>query len=217
VLDDRPRPAALDQGDAVTIAILDYGMGNLRSVARAIERVGGASEVVDDPGAVLDADALVVPGVGHFGACMRNLMERRLDGAIRDFAATGRPLFGVCVGMQILFKRSEEDPQEGLGIVPGQARKLPPVVKVPHMGWNTVEWVAEHPYVRNLPARATFYFVHSYAADVVAGVTVGTAEHGRPFSAAIARENVFATQFHPEKSSDAGLAIYEAFVKEAAT
>jgi glutamine amidotransferase len=217
VLDDRPRPAALDQGDAVTIAILDYGMGNLRSVARAIERVGGASEVVDDPGAVLDADALVVPGVGHFGACMRNLMERRLDGAIRDFAATGRPLFGVCVGMQILFKRSEEDPQEGLGIVPGQARKLPPVVKVPHMGWNTVEWVAEHPYVRNLPARATFYFVHSYAADVVAGVTVGTAEHGRPFSAAIARENVFATQFHPEKSSDAGLAIYEAFVKEATT
>lgn len=201
----------------MTIAILDYGMGNLRSVARAIERVGGAAEVADDPGAVLRADALVVPGVGHFGACMRNLMVRRLDGAVRDFAASGRPLFGVCVGMQILFKRSEEDPQEGLGIVPGRARKLPAVVKVPHMGWNTVEWVAEHPYVRNLPARASFYFVHSYAADVVAGVTVGTAEHGRPFSAAIARENVFATQFHPEKSSDAGLAIYEAFVKETAT
>jgi glutamine amidotransferase len=201
----------------VTIAILDYGMGNLRSVARAVERVGGACEVVDDPGAVLRADALVIPGVGHFGACMRNLMERRLDGAVRDFAASGRPLFGVCVGMQILFKRSEEDPQEGLGIVPGQARKLPPVVKVPHMGWNMVEWVSDHPYIRNLPARASFYFVHSYAADIVAGVTVGTAEHGRPFSAAIARENVFATQFHPEKSSDAGLAIYEAFVKEAAT
>jgi glutamine amidotransferase len=201
----------------VTIAILDYGMGNLRSVARAVERVGGAPEVVDDPGAVLRADALVVPGVGHFGACMRNLTDRGLDGAIRDFAATGRPLFGVCLGMQVLFKRSEEGSEEGLGIVPGQARRLPSVVKVPHMGWNTVEWVADHPYIRNLPDRASFYFVHSYAADVVAGITVGTAEHGRPFSAAIARDNVFATQFHPEKSSDAGLAIYEAFVKEAAT
>jgi len=201
----------------VTIAILDYGMGNLRSVARAIERVGGVPEIVDEAGAALAADALVVPGVGHFGACMRNLMDRGLDRAIRDFAATGRQLFGVCVGMQILFKRSEEDAQEGLGIVPGQATKLPPIVKVPHMGWNTVDWVSEHPYVRSLPSRTSFYFVHSYAADVVAGVTVGTAEHGRPFSAAIARENVFATQFHPEKSSDAGLAIYEAFVKEAVT
>ena len=201
----------------MTIAILDYGMGNLRSVARAIERVGGVPEIVDDAGAALAADALVVPGVGHFGACMRNLMDRGLDRAIRDFAATGRQLFGVCVGMQILFKRSEEDAQEGLGIVPGQATKLPPIVKVPHMGWNTVDWVSEHPYVRSLPSRTSFYFVHSYAADVVAGVTVGTAEHGRPFSAAIARENVFGTQFHPEKSSDAGLAIYEAFVKEAVT
>ena len=201
----------------MTIAILDYGMGNLRSVARAIERVGGVPEIVDEAGAALAADALVVPGVGHFGACMRNLMDRGLDRAIRDFAATGRQLFGVCVGMQILFKRSEEDAQEGLGIVPGQATKLPPIVKVPHMGWNTVDWVSEHPYVRSLPSRTSFYFVHSYAADVVAGVTVGTAEHGRPFSAAIARENVFATQFHPEKSSDAGLAIYEAFVKEAVT
>jgi imidazole glycerol-phosphate synthase subunit HisH len=200
----------------VTIAILDYGMGNLRSVARAIERVGGAPEVVNEAGAALAADALVVPGVGHFGACMRNLLDRQLDGAVRSFAASGRPLFGVCVGMQILFKRSEEDPQEGLGIVPGRSRKLPSVVKVPHMGWNTVEWISYHPYVRNVPSRTRFYFVHSYAADVVAGVTVGMAEHGRPFSAAIARDNVFATQFHPEKSSDAGLAIYEAFVKEAA-
>ncbi len=200
----------------MTIAILDYGMGNLRSVARAIERVGGAPEVVNEAGAALAADALVVPGVGHFGACMRNLLDRQLDGAVRSFAASGRPLFGVCVGMQILFKRSEEDPQEGLGIVPGRSRKLPSVVKVPHMGWNTVEWISYHPYVRNVPSRTRFYFVHSYAADVVAGVTVGTAKHGRPFSAAIARDNVFATQFHPEKSSDAGLAIYEAFVKEAA-
>ena len=200
----------------MTIAILDYGMGNLRSVARAIERVGGAPEVVNEAGAALAADALVVPGVGHFGACMRNLLDRRLDGAVHSFAESGRPLFGVCVGMQILFKRSEEDPQEGLGIVPGRSRKLPSVVKVPHMGWNTVEWISDHQYVRNVPSRTRFYFVHSYAADVVAGVTVGTAEHGRPFSAAIARDNVFATQFHPEKSSDAGLAVYEAFVKEAA-
>lgn len=199
----------------MTIAVLDYGMGNLRSVARAVEHVGGKPEVADDRGSVMRADALVVPGVGHFGACMRNLAEDGLDGVVRDFAATGRPLFGVCVGMQVLFKRSEEDPEEGLGIIPGQARRLPPTVKVPHMGWNTVEWVSKHSYVEAIPDGTRFYFVHSYAADVLAGTTVGTTEYGRPFSAVVAQDNLFATQFHPEKSGEAGLAIYEAFVKEA--
>jgi imidazole glycerol-phosphate synthase subunit HisH len=199
------------------IAVLDYGMGNLHSVGRALARVGADVCVTSESSEAVGASAMVIPGVGGFGACVRSLRATGLEPAIRAAAGSDRPVFGVCVGMQILFKRSEEDPEEGLGIVPGQARKLPPIVKVPHMGWNTVDWVSEHPYVRNLPSRASFYFVHSYAADVVAGVTVGTAEHGRPFSAAIARENVFATQFHPEKSSDAGLAIYEAFVKEAAT
>ena len=213
----RPRRDALDEGNPVTIAVLDYGMGNLRSVARAIERVGGAPEVTDDPETALAADALVVPGVGHFGACMRNLAERGLDIAVRDFAASGRPLFGVCVGMQVLFEESEEDPAKGLGLLPGGSRRLPPGVKVPHMGWNTVEWIREHPYVRGIPGDTRFYFVHSYAPDVIDGTTLGVAEHGRAFSAAIASENVFATQFHPEKSGEAGLSIYESFVRAVAS
>ncbi len=196
------------------IAILDYGMGNLRSVARAVERVGGEAEIAADPEAVARADALVVPGVGHFGACMRNLAHHGLDGAVREFASSDRPVFGVCLGMQVLFKRSEEDAEEGLGLIPGQSRKLPATVKVPHMGWNTVEWIGTHPYVEGIPNRTRFYFVHSYAPDVVAGTTVGVTEYGRTFSAVVAHDNLFATQFHPEKSGEAGLALFEAFVKE---
>lgn len=195
------------------IAVLDYGTGNLHSVARAIERVGGTAEVTDDTDEVLRAEALVVPGVGHFGACMRNLAHHGLDQAVRDFAAGGRPLFGVCLGMQVLFEGSDEDPAEGLGLVPGRSRKLPDDVKVPHMGWNDVEWTATHPYLEGIPNRTRFYFVHSFAPDVIEGITVGVTIHGRPFSAVVARENLFATQFHPEKSGEAGLQIYENFVK----
>jgi imidazole glycerol-phosphate synthase subunit HisH len=197
----------------VTIAILDYGMGNLHSVERAIERVGGTAETTGEPEVVARADALVVPGVGAFGACMRNLARPGLDRAVREFANGGRPVFGVCLGMQVLFERSEEDPGDGLGLLTGGSRKLPPGVKVPHMGWNDVEWIQTHPYVDGIPSRTKFYFVHSFAPDVIAGITIGVSEHGRPFSAVVARENVFATQFHPEKSADAGLQVYETFVK----
>lgn len=195
------------------VAVLDYGMGNLRSVARALAHVGAEPEVTADAGEAMRADALVVPGVGHFGACMRNLRERGLDEPILAFAGSGRPVFGVCVGMQVLFEGSEEDPEPGLGLLPGRARRLPASVKVPHMGWNTVEWISPHPYVRDLPSGAYLYFVHSFAPDVGPG-TVGRTEHGRPFAAAVARDNVFATQFHPEKSGATGLAIYAAFVRE---
>lgn len=198
----------------MTIAVLDYGMGNLRSVARAIERVGGKPDVTDDPETVIASDALVVPGVGNFGACMRNLAEGRLEEVVKAFAASGRPVFGVCVGMQILFEGSEEDPAEGLGLIAGGSRRLPGNVKVPHIGWNTVEWIGEHPYVAGVPSGTRFYFVHSFAPDV-GDATVGVTEHGRPFSAAVAIGNLFATQFHPEKSGDAGLTVYEAFVREA--
>ncbi len=199
----------------MTIAVLDYGMGNLRSVARAIDRVGGKPEVTDDPSALASAAALVVPGVGHFGACMRNLSTRGLDTAVLDFVASGRPVFGVCLGMQVLFERSEEDPAEGLGMIPGGSKRLPATVRVPHMGWNTVEWVGEHSYVECIPSGTRFFFVHSYAPDVAAGTTVGATEHGRLFSSVVARDNLFATQFHPEKSGEAGLTIYEAFVRVA--
>ncbi len=197
------------------IGVLDYGMGNLRSVARALERVGAAVEVTDEPDAIGAADGLVVPGVGAFGACMRNLSSRRLEGPLRAFVAGGRPVFGVCLGMQVLFERSEEDPGPGLGVLPGACRRLPSTVKVPHMGWNEVRWVQPHPYTAGIPNGTRFYFVHSYAPDVADGVTVGVAEHGRRFAAAVARGNVFATQFHPEKSGEPGLALYEAFVREA--
>ena len=197
----------------MTIAVLDYDMGNLRSVARALEHVGGKPEVTDDPRTALGASALVVPGVGHFGACMRNLRDRGLDTVVTSFAASGRPVFGVCVGMQVLFDSSEEAPEPGLGLFPGRSRLLPEDVKVPHMGWNTVEWLGPHPYTRDVPSGTRLYFVHSFAPDVGPD-TIGATEHGRPFTAAAARDNVFATQFHPEKSGEPGLQLYEAFVLE---
>jgi glutamine amidotransferase len=200
----------------VTIAVLDYDMGNLRSVARALEHVGGKPEVTDDPRTALGASALVVPGVGHFGACMRNLRDRGLDTVVTSFAASGRPVFGVCVGMQVLFEGSEEAPHvPGLGLIEGASRRLPEDVKVPHMGWNEVAWTREHPYCDAVAPGTRFYFVHSFAPDAGSS-TIGVTEHGRPFAAAVARDNVFATQFHPEKSGTPGLSLYEAFVREAA-
>jgi imidazole glycerol-phosphate synthase subunit HisH len=201
----------------MTIAILDYGSGNLHSVARAIAKVGGDPVVTADPDEVSGADAVVIPGVGHFGACMRAIADRGLDGVVHDVHAAGRPLFGVCVGMQVLFEWSDEDPETGLGLIPGGSRRLPSKVKVPHMGWNTVAWSGSHPYLEGLDDGERFYFVHSYAPDVIEGTTVGVTDYGRPFSAAVARDNVFATQFHPERSGDAGLAIYERFVKAVAS
>jgi imidazole glycerol-phosphate synthase subunit HisH len=195
----------------VTIAVLDYGMGNLRSVQRALDHVGGDAEVTDDPDVVAAAGALVIPGVGHFGACVRGLRSTGLDRAVVAFAGTGRPLFGVCLGMQVLFEASDEDPAPGLGLLAGRVRALPSDVRVPHMGWNTVEWV-RHPYVAGIADGEWFCFVHSYAADV-SNTTIGSTTYGLTFSAAVASGNVFATQFHPEKSGDAGLQIYENFVK----
>jgi imidazole glycerol-phosphate synthase subunit HisH len=199
------------------IAVLDYGMGNLRSVHRALERVGGRAEVTDDPEAASRADAIVVPGVGAFGACMRGLLERGLDRVVVEFARSERPVLGVCLGLQVLFEGSEEDPDAGLALLPGKIRRLDgESVKVPHMGWNQVHWVADHPLVRGIPDGTRFYFVHSYAPEAAPGTTVGETEHGSVFASAVASGSIFATQFHPEKSGDPGLAIYEAFVKRVA-
>jgi imidazole glycerol-phosphate synthase subunit HisH len=195
------------------MAVLDYGSGNLHSVSRAIARVGGDATITDDPDEVAGADALVIPGVGHFGACMRELERRHLDAAVRNFAGTRRAMFGVCVGMQVLLDGSEEDPQAGLGLLGGRSRRLPDDVKIPHMGWNTVTCTAPHPFLAGIADGTRFYFVHSYAPDVGTGGTVAVCEHGRPFGAAIAQGTIFATQFHPEKSGEAGLAVYERFVR----
>jgi glutamine amidotransferase len=199
-----------------TIAVLDYGMGNLHSVARAIAHVGGTPDVTDDEEAIASAQALVIPGVGRFGACMRALTERGLDRTIHEVVASGRPVFGVCLGMQVLLEASDEDPEPGLALVPGRSRRLPVAVKVPHMGWNTVTWTRDHPYVAGIADGTRFYFVHSFAPDASNETTVGVTEHGASFAAVVARGNVFATQFHPEKSSEAGLGIYDAFVKAVA-
>jgi glutamine amidotransferase len=194
------------------IAVLDYGSGNLHSVSRALAHAGGEPVVTGDPQRVAAADALVIPGVGHFGHCVRAIRAKGLDRVIAGAVGTGKPVFGVCVGMQVLFEGSEEDPEGGLGILPGRSRRLPDDVKVPHIGWNDVSWQLPHPYVDGILDGTRFYFVHSYAPDV-AQTTVGVTEHGRRFAAAASRDNVFATQFHPEKSGEAGLAIYANFVK----
>ncbi len=199
----------------MTIAVLDYGMGNLRSVARAIEHVGGKPEVTEEAVTALAADGLVVPGVGHFGACVRNLRNLGLDRVVTEFASSGRPLFAVCVGMQVLFEGSEEDAEAGLGLFEGVSRRLPDEVKVPHMGWNSVRWIERHPYVGEVPSGTRFYFVHSYAPDVAVGTTVGATEQ-------VARSQLpwRGTTCSPRSSTrrsraSSGLRLYEAFVLEA--
>jgi glutamine amidotransferase len=197
-----------------TVAVLDYGMGNLHSVSRALAKVGAEAVVTSDANETARADALLIPGVGHFGACVRALRSAGLEDVARGAAIGDRPVFGVCVGMQILFEASDEDPDPGLGVLPGRVRRLPDSVKVPHMGWNTVAWTGRaHPYTAGLPDGVYYYFVHSFAPDV-STETVGATDHGRTFAAVVARDNVFATQFHPEKSGEVGLALYEAFVRE---
>lgn len=201
-----------------TVAVLDYGSGNLHSVSRALTRVGGDVVVTADAGQIRAADALVIPGVGHFGQCVRALRAAGLEEAVRDFVGTDRPVVGVCVGMQILFEASDEADDPGLGLLPGRVERLRggPSTKVPHMGWNTVSWTGRrHPYTAGIPDGTHFYFVHSFAPDL-GPATVGAAEHGHVFSAAVAGGNVFGTQFHPEKSGEAGLVLYENLVKEAA-
>ena len=198
-----------------TIAVLDYGMGNIHSVSRALARVGADVCVTSDRAEAGGASGMVIPGVGGFGACVRSLREAGLEPAIRSAVAGDRPIFAVCVGMQILFEGSDEDRDEGLAILSGHVERLPSTVRVPHTGWNTVSWMGRrHAYTAGIPDGTSFYFVHSYAPAVQPETTVGVSDHGRSFSAAVARDNVFATQFHPEKSGEAGLELYERFVEE---
>ncbi len=200
---------------SATVAVLDYGSGNLHSVSRALAHVGADVRVVDQPEDVA-GDAVLIPGVGHFGQCARALRAAGFEAPIRSAVSDGRPVIGVCVGMQILFETSEEDDEPGLGILPGVVRRLPETVRVPHMGWNTVSWAGRrHPFVADIPDQTSFYFVHSYAPDLGADA-VGATEHGRTFAAVVARGTVFATQFHPEKSGNAGLQLYANIVREVA-
>jgi len=206
-----------------TIAVVDYGMGNLRSVAKALEHVApGARVVVTGDAAVIDAAARVVfPGQGAMPDCMRHLDESGLRDAVLR-AAREKPLFGVCVGEQMLFDWSAEGETSGLGVLPGKVLRFPDEamrlpdgarLKVPHMGWNRVRQVRPHPIWDGVPDGAYFYFVHSfYAVPALDALTVGTTDYGVAFTCAVARDNIFATQFHPEKSAANGLRLYENFV-----
>lgn len=198
------------------IAVLDYGMGNLRSVARALSAVGAEPVVTTEPEAVDAADALVIPGVGAFGACVAGIRRAGLEAPILAFASSGRPTLGVCLGMQVLFEGSEEGGGPGLGVFRGEVRRLPATVKVPHMGWNRVAWTGTHPLLAGIQDGTWFYFVHSYACVPDEDVVTGEAEHGVRFAAAVARGAVVGVQFHPEKSGDAGLALYRNLVEVAA-
>jgi len=201
---------------ATTIAVCDYGSGNLHSVSRALERVGATARVAREPAAMAGADAVVIPGVGHFGQCVRALRDAGFERPLRDAVDAGTPVIGVCVGMQILFEGSDEDDEPGLGILPGRVHRLPTSVRVPHMGWNTVAWAGRrHRFIAGIPDDTSFYFVHSFAPNLGPD-TVGATEHGRTFSAVVAHDNVFATQFHPEKSGEAGLELYANIVREVA-
>ena len=197
------------------IAVIDYGAGNLRSVANALVKLGCQPNVTREPVDVLNAPAVIFPGVGAAADTMRQLRESGLDDAIQQLIHRGRPLFAICLGMQVLLSVSEEDGLNVcLGVVPGTVRRLPYGLKVPHMGWNQVKQTIEHPIFDGIPDEANFYFVHSYYADPDdSGVVAGITEYGVSLCSMIIRDNVIATQFHPEKSGDLGLRMYANFLK----
>jgi glutamine amidotransferase len=211
-----------------SVAVIDYGMGNLRSVSQAVLHVAAGSgvEVVvtSDPAAVRAAERVVLPGQGAMRDCMRELREAHggeLLGAVLE-AAASKPLMGVCVGMQMLLDHSEEQDTPGLGLIPGRVRRFRlegrhqsdgSRYKVPQMGWNRVRHAQAHPVWAGVPDGSWFYFVHSfYAAPADDGYSVGETEYGASFTSAVARDNIFATQFHPEKSAAQGLALYRNFL-----
>ena len=198
----------------MNVAVVDYDAGNTLSVTRALEKVGATVDLTPDPERLSGADAVVLPGVGAFGDCVAKLRERGMDVACKEVYRSGKPFLGVCVGLQVLFEGSEESPGvEGLGILPGTVRRFKAEgLKVPHMGWNQLEVVREHPVLAGLDGEA-FYFVHSYYPDPADSADLlGVSEYGLRFCAAAGRENLAAVQFHPEKSSRAGLALYESFL-----
>ena len=197
------------------VVVIDYDAGNLRSVARALEHVGANPVVSADPDHILNAGALVLPGVGAAADTMFKLEERRLVEPIREYIAQGRPFLGVCMGLQALLRRSDEGDTTCLGILPGEVRLFPggDGLKVPHMGWNTVEWVRDHPVTCGIPSGSYFYFVHSYYPSTEHdSIVLGETEYGVRFPSVMARGYVVATQCHPEKSGRDGLRLYRNFV-----
>ena len=201
------------------VIILDYGAGNLRSVARAVEHLGFTADVSEDPRALDDADAVIMPGVGAAADTMRNLNEYNFSEPLRDYIESGRPFLGVCMGLQALLTVSEEGGEHAcLDVVEGRVRRFvrKDGMKIPHMGWNAVEQVREHPVFGGIPDGSFFYFVHGYYPDPEdESLVIGRTEYGVPFASVIARDNLIATQFHPEKSGKVGLQLYRNFLEGA--
>ncbi len=204
------------------VAVVDYGAGNLRSVAKALERSGLRAEVCGDAVGVRAADAVVLPGVGAFADAVTSLRGKGLDAAVREGIGAGRPYLGLCLGLQLLFEASSEHGENpGLDLLAGRVERFPArnaaggSLRVPHIGWNEVRFAGDHPMLEALPARDVYYFVHSYRAEPARSEDeVGTCEYGGlSFAAAVARGSAFAVQFHPEKSQNAGRRLLDAFAR----
>jgi glutamine amidotransferase len=199
----------------MNLIVVDYGAGNLRSVSIALARLGFDPLVTSEPEAVNSADVVVLPGVGAAADTMSNLAQRQLVEPIREYIASGRPFLGICMGLQVLFSVSEEGGEHPcLDILPGRVRRLPEGLKVPHMGWNRVRQRCRHPVFDGISDGAFFYFVHSYYPHPEdPSVVIGETDYGVTFPAVVAKDNIVATQFHPEKSAEAGLRLYENFLR----
>jgi glutamine amidotransferase len=199
------------------IKIVDYGMGNLRSVQKAFEKLGAEAVICANPAELADAEKLVLPGVGAFRDAIGELRRTGLDKPVRDHIAADRPFLGICLGLQLLFDVSYEDGQwEGLGIIPGKVVRFQdqPDLKIPHMGWNTLELARPHRLLEGVANGSSVYFVHSYYVVPDDDFLIAArSEHGTLFAAAVARDNLFATQFHPEKSQAVGLKMLSNFAK----
>ncbi|TAN29594.1 MAG: imidazole glycerol phosphate synthase subunit HisH [Actinomycetota bacterium] len=198
------------------IVVIDYGIGNLGSAYKALTRIGADTMLVDRPGGLSDVTGIILPGVGSFGSCVGALESSGLGSMVLEAVDSGIPLMGICVGMQMLYKGSEESPDvPGLGLLDGWVRRLQGAPKVPNMAWNQIEYVngGEESFLfKNLPNDPWFYFVHSYAPEIT-DATVAKCNYGNSFSAVVSRENIFGTQFHPEKSSATGLMLLSNFVQ----
>lgn len=199
------------------IAVIDYGAGNLRSVTNAISTLGYELKVTSSPKDVLDASVVILPGVGAAGDTMQSLRKHGLADAVCRVIADNRPFLGICIGLQVLFTGTEEGGwHDCLNVMPGRVRKLPAGLKIPHMGWNQVRQRKSHPVFDGIPNDANFYFVHSYYAEPEdKSVVASETDYGITFCSAIATGNLVATQFHPEKSGELGLRMYDNFIKNA--
>ncbi|RJP31811.1 MAG: imidazole glycerol phosphate synthase subunit HisH [Actinobacteria bacterium] len=197
------------------IAIIDYGMGNLRSVEKAFVYLGHDVKVSRDPASIENVEGIVLPGVGAFGDAMRELSGGGFIEPLRDAVAGGKPLLGICLGFQLLFEESEESPGiMGLGILPGRVVRFPPSVKIPHMGWNDVCFARSHPVLEGVEEGSYFYFVHSYyVVPREADDRLTTTGYGMDFASGVARDRLIAFQFHPEKSSASGMRILSNFAR----